>query len=486
MSHTHDIFLDHAATTPLHPEALGLMLPYFGNHYGTPSMPHTFGNTPRAALEKAREKVSGLINASPGEIIFTSSGTEANNMAVLGCAYARGKPGHIITSAIEHASVLGPVEHLTLLGFEVTRLAPDASGVISPTQLEEAIQDDTFLISILHAGNETGVMEPVDAIGRIARDRKIVFHCDCVQSAGRVPVDVRTLHADLLSISSHKLYGPKGVGALYVRKGTTISPILFGSGQEMGLRPGALNIPCIAAFGVACERARLDMEKNSLYVSQLRDTLEETLVRAVNGIRINGSGTPRTPHISSISFESVQADALAACLDLAGITVSARASFFSKRSSQTLGALGIPADLTFGTLRFSPGWENSLDDIHTVARAVDSAVSRLRGFARAAGEEPVCIVTFTSKNHVERSMQYLDEAGIPCTATVRPLELDRLSGPRTALAIPCSRQDETGRILGSHNISVTGMNRIDDLCRLNSHKAQRFWDKVADIKKGNP
>ena len=483
MAHTRDIFLDHAATTPLHPEALGLMLPYFGNHFGTPSMPHAFGEKPRAALQEARARVSRLIGALPQEIFFTSSGTEANNLALLGAADARMGKGHIVTSSIEHSSVLNTLARLKHLGFEVTELAVDAQGLISPAQLEESIRDDTFLISIMHASNETGVIQPLETVGRIARERGVILHCDCVQSAGKVTVDVNSMQVDLLSISSHKLYGPKGTGALFVREGTRLSPVMFGSGQEKGLRPGTLNIPCIVGFGLACEKARLDMDKNSPYISNLKQSLEEMLIAKVPGIHINGSGAARVPHISSISFDSIQADALAAWLDLIGITVSARASLFSRRSSGPIAALGKSPDLASGTLRFSPGWENSMDEMHAAAEAVTEAVAGLRRFSRAVGDEPVCIMSFSSKNHVERSHRYLEEAGILCAVTARPVELDHLMGPRTALAVPCTHQDQAGSLLGRHSITLTGMHRMKGLCRTRSNEEQGFWEKVSQVKK---
>jgi cysteine desulfurase len=485
MEHIDTIFLDHAAITPVHPEVLGLMLPYFGNYFGTPSNPFGFGDAPREALERARCRVAQLIGAQGHEIIFTSSGTEANNLAILGCASARrGLKNHIITSTIEHASVLNTIHHLKEAGLEVTEIGVDAQGVVDPASVQAAIKDDTILISIMHASNETGSIQPVREIGHIAKDRGITFHCDCIQSAGRIEVDVNTLNADLLSISSHKLYGPKGVGALYVREDTAVSPIIFGSDQERGLRPGTQNIPGIVGFGMACEKARIDLDKNARHIIHLRDMLEKALHERLPGVRINDEDALRLPHISSISFEGVQADALAAWLDLVGITVSARTLFYSKRSSHALSALHIPPDLAFSTIRFSPGWENTASQIERVVKTIQQTVIRLREFARGLDNDESCVVTFAAGDDVARALRNLENEGLPCIVTARPVELAHLKGTRSALAIPCSREDEAGRLLGSQNISITGMHRIKGLCRHRGEKEEQFWKNFSRIKEG--
>jgi cysteine desulfurase len=460
MTHTRDIFLDHAATTPLHPEALGLMLPYFGNHFGTPCMPFGFGDKPRAAIDQARSRVARLIGASENEIIFTSSGTEANNLAILGVASARKGKGHIITSAIEHISVLNTLRHLKETGFEVTELGMDKHGTIDPATIESAIRDDTFLISIMHACNETGAIHDIKAIGHIAHGRGIAFHCDFVQSAGKVPINVHAMDVTMLSISSHKLYGPKGSGALYVKEGTAISPVFFGSDQEKALRPGTINVPGIIGFGLACEKALSDRETNARHIAYLRDTLEQKLKDQIPDIKINGSGTPRLPHISSISFSGIQADALAAWLDLYGVTVSVRAFFFSKKPSHALSALHIPPELAFGTIRFSPGWENSEEEIHRVVEATVHAVKAMRALAHHLEGDEACIVTFAAKKHLLPALDFMEKQGIPCAVSVRPVELAHLAGPQAVIAIPCRHGDETGSLLGSKGIGITGMYRI--------------------------
>jgi cysteine desulfurase len=458
MAHDHGIFLDHAASTPVHPQVLGLMLPFFGNHFAPPSSPFSVGGKPRSALEQARQCVAALIGADPSEIVFTATGTEANNLALLGVG--QGRRGHAVVSAVEHASVLRAMEHLRAAGTELTVLGAGPGGVVDPAEVRAALRDDTVMISVMHACNETGVIQPVAEIGRMARERGITFHCDCVASAGKIPVDAATLHADLLSISSHKLYGPKGAGALYVRSGTRISPILFGSAQEKGLRPGALNMPAIVGFGRACEEARCALASNADHTRGLRDLLEREISSRIPGVTVNGAGCTRVPHISSISFAGIRAESLAAWLDLHDITVSGRASHLSSADPRRLEALGIAQDLAPGTVRFSPGWENTEDEMREVAHAVEKAVSGLREFALQVRDAPVCILALPSRNHVERSCAYLSAEGIPCAVTARPAEISHLPGPGSAIAVPCACQQDAERILGSHRISAAGRHRL--------------------------
>jgi len=483
MTHTREIYLDHAATSPVHPEVLGLMLPYFGKHFGTPSHPLSFGDRPRAALAQARSRVARLIGAHEHEIVFTSSGTEANNLAVLGVASAqKGAKKHLIISSIEHRSILDAAHHLRDTGFEVTELCVDSRGLIDPASLKAAVRDDTFLISVIYASNETGSIQPIKEIGQIAKEKGVTFHCDCIQSAGKTAIDVNDLHVDMLSISSHKIYGPKGAGALYVRDHTAISPLLFGSDQERGLRPGAVNVPCIVGFGLACEKAMIDLEKNSGYIAGLRDMLEHSLEKGLPGVRVNDRDAPRLAHLSSISFEGIQADSLAAWLDLTGITISARASFYSKRASQSLAALHVPPELAFGTVRISPGWENTASEMKKVVEAIQATVKRMRLFSDTLGGEEACIITFAEKKDLKHALANLEKEGFPLMVTARPLELAHLTGLPTAVAIPGKRQDEAGRLLGSLGINITGMYGIKGLCRFKSEKEEQFWDKVKRIK----
>jgi hypothetical protein len=249
------------------------------------------------------------------------------------------------------------------------------------------------------------------------------------------------------------------------------------------LRPGTINVPGIIGFGLACEKALLDMEKNARHIAYLRDILEQTLTDQVQDMKINGTGTPRLPHISSISFAGIQADALAAWLDLYGITVSVRAFFFSKRPSQALSSLHIPPALAFGTIRFSPGWENSEDEIHRAVEATVHAVNGMRGLAPHVEGDESCIVTFAAKKHVLPALNLMEKQGIPCAVSVRPVEFAHFTGPQAAIAIPCSRGDETGRLLESKGIGITGMHRIKGLCRYGNEKETRFWETVSQIKK---
>jgi cysteine desulfurase len=286
------------------------------------------------------------------------------------------------------------------------------------------------------------------------------LHCDSVQSAGKVSINVHAMNVAVLSISAHKLYGPKGAGALYVKEGTAISPVLFGSDQEKGLRPGTINMPCIIGFGLACDKALFDLKKNARHIAYLRDTLEKTLIDQVPNININGVETPRLPHISSISFAGIQADSLAAWLDLYGITVSARVFFSSIRPSPALTALHIPPELAFGTIRFSLGWENSEEEIHRVVEATAYAVKGMRGLAPHLEGDEACLVTFAAKKHLLPALNFMEKQGIPCAVSVLPVELAHLAGPQAVIAIPCSRRDETENLLGSKGISLAGIHRI--------------------------
>jgi cysteine desulfurase len=483
MAHTHTIFLDHVATTPVHPDVLGLILPFFGNHFGIPGSPSRFSDRPGEAVAEARSRTARLIGARPNEIVFTSSGTEAANMAVLGAARAK-KAGHIITSVTEHACVLNACRHLEDEGFRVTCLPVSPSGLVDPASVEGAISEDTVLISIMLVNNETGAIQAVREIGQIAQKRHVLFHSDAAQAAGRIAVDVNELGTDLLSFSSHKLYGPKGAGALYVRSGTRLAPLLFGTDQENGLRSGTLNVPGIVGFGKACEIAGTDLDKNTRRTGALRDSLEEALLEKIPDARINGSGFSRAPHILSISFPGIQADALAAWLDLEGIVASAGASLFTRHPSHVLVAMGIPADLEYGTICFSTGWENTEAEILMAADATANIVMALREFTRQAGNDGVCIMTFSQRDDAASAARTLQKEGIPFAVTVRPVELDHLMGTRTAVAVDCQHREKAGSQLGREDIPITGMYHLRDLCSLKSRKEAEFWEKVARIKKG--
>jgi cysteine desulfurase len=483
MAHMNEIYLDHAATTPVHPDVLGLMLPFFGNHFGIPGDPSHFSDSPREAVKESRSRAASLIGAEPQEIIFTSGGTESANMAVLGVARAK-KTGHIITSATEHACVLNACRHLETDGFEVTCVPVTSSGMIDPASVENAVQDDTILISIMHVNNEVGTVQPIREIGSIAKKHGILFHCDAVQSAGKIAIDVNELRVDLLSFSSHKLYGPKGMGALYIRHGTRIEPVSFGSGQEMGHRPGTLNVPGIVGFGKACEVARTELGKNAQRMKFLRDKLENALLEKIPDLRINGLGSLRAPHILSVSIPGIQGDALAAWLDLEGIIVSAGASLFSRQPSHVLTAMGIPAEIEFGTVRFSPGWENTEAEIIMAAETVADISVRLREFTNQVGNDETCIVTFSQRDDAKSSANSLRKEDIPFAVTIRPVELSHLKGTRIAVAFACSQEERVGALLGGHGVDITGMHHLKSLCcRERSKEEEKFWEKVSRIKK---
>lgn len=479
----HRIHLDHAATTPVHPEVPGLMLPFFGNHFHLPGDPSSFSEKPAEAVQEARGRTARLIGAEPREVVFTSGGTEAANLAILGAARAKGR-GHIITSAIEHDCVFNACLSLEAEGYRVTALPSDPSGLVSPAAVEEALRDDTILISIMHVNHETGVIQPVGEIGAQARRRGILFHCDAAQSAGKVALDVRELNVDLLSLSSHKLYGPKGAGALFVRTGVRLQPVLFGSGGESGLRPGALNVPCIAGFGKACEIAGRDLEQNARRMQECRDALEKGLLEKIPGAVVNGASTARAPNLLSMSIPGIQADSLAAWLSLEGITVSAGASLFSRQPSRVLTALGLSPELAFGTVRFSTGWENTTDEMLDAAEVTSLAVSGLRDFSGKAGGGETCIVTFPGRDEAARALLVLRKDGIPCAVTVRPVELEHLRGTRIAVAVPCPDQEKAGSLLGMNGVEPTGMYPLKGLrCRQQSEGEKRFWSLVEQIRK---
>jgi cysteine desulfurase len=478
-----EIYLDHAITTPVHPDVLGLMLPFFGNHFHIPGDPSNFSEKPGEAVRQARNRTARFIGAEPQEIVFTSGGTESVNLAVLGAARARGN-GHIITSSVEHACVLNACRHLESEGFTVTCLPVDPSGRISPSSVEDALRDDTILISIMHVNHETGTIQPIPEIGGIARKHGILFHCDAAQGAGKIALNVHELNIDLLSFSSHKLYGPKGAGALFVKKGVQLQPILFGSEQELGLRPGTLNVPCIVGFGRACDSAGNELEKNAQRMQECRDVLEKNLLEKIPGAIVNGAPSHRAPHILSISIPGIQADSLAAWLALEGITVSAGASFFSRQPSHVLTAMGISPDLAFGTVCFSTGWENTTDDMLDAAEVTAHAVSCLRDFSEKAGNEDTCIVTFPGKEEAGRAVHTLRKEGIPCAVTARPMELEHIRGTRIAVAIICPQQENVGSLLGKNGIELTGMHPLRGLrCRQRSSGEKRFWDLVDKVNK---
>ncbi|MFC1999587.1 cysteine desulfurase NifS [Chloroflexota bacterium] len=378
------IYLDHAATTPTHPDVVEAMLPYFSDAYGNPSSIHSLGQEAKAAVEEAREKVADLIGSQPEEIIFTSGGTEADNLAVKGSVHAnRNRGNHIITTSIEHHAVLEPCEFLEEQGFEVTYLPVDRNGLVDPDDVVKAITDRTILISVMHANNEIGTLEPVDKIGQIAREKGVYFHTDAVQTIGHIPVNVDKLGVDLLAMSAHKLNGPKGIGALYVRKGTRISPFMHGGGQERGRRASTENVPAIVGLGRAVEIAQQEMEWEVPRLTSLRDNLIRGLFERIDQIHLNGHPSDRLPNNVNISVAFVEGESMAISLDLEGIAASTGSACTSSaiEASHVLLAIGLPGDLARSSLRFTLGRGTTDEDIDRVLEVMPRIVARLRSMS---------------------------------------------------------------------------------------------------------
>lgn len=375
------IYLDHAATTPTDPRVVEAMLPYFTETFGNPSSIHSLGLEARTAVAEAREKVAGLIGASSDEIIFTSGGTEADNLAIKGVAQANAQRGkHIITTLIEHHAVEQSCRHLEKQGFEVTVIGVDKDGLVDPMDVERAMTPKTIMVSVMHANNEVGTIQPIAEIGKTAREQGIYFHTDAVQTVGHIAAKVDQLGVDLLAVSAHKLYGPKGVGALYVRKGTRIFPLMHGGGQERGLRSTTENVPGIVGLGKAAEIAQLEMEAERRHVTRLRDRLVKGLVDRIPQLRLNGHPTLRLPNNVNVSVASVEAESIAVSLDLEGIAVSTGSACSSEDAepSHVLTAMGVPVELARGSVRFSLGRRNTDAEIDRVLEAFGRIVSRLR------------------------------------------------------------------------------------------------------------
>lgn len=378
------IYLDHSATTPKDPEVLGAMMRYFANHFGNPSSVHRFGQEAKRAVDEARGQVAALIGADPAEIVFTGGGTEADNMALMGTAFAETSGrNHIITCAVEHHAVLNPCKYLETKGFEVTCLPVDSEGVVSPEDVRRALTEKTLLVSIMHANNEIGTVEPLSEIAFVARERGVIVHTDAVQSVGKIPVNVNDLGVDLLSLTGHKFYGPKGTGALYVRRNTPIAPILFGGHQEGGRRTGTENVPGIVGLGKACEIAARNLPGQMDRMLGLRKRLEAHIVEKIADVRVNGHAFRSLPHILSVSFRAITGDAVVRELDKQGIAASAGAACTADtvRLSHVLEAMQIPKDFAMGTVRFSLGRGNTEAQIDQVAEMLPTIVQKLRGLA---------------------------------------------------------------------------------------------------------
>jgi len=378
------IYLDHAATTPTHPEVVKAMLPFFTDAFGNPSSIHSYGQEAKGAVEEARTKVAELIGARSEEIVFTSGGTEADNYALKGIAYANEHKGnHIITTSIEHHAVLEVCKFLGRRGFKVTYLPVDKYGLVDPDDVRKAITDKTILISVMHANNEVGTIEPVEEIGRIAREAGAYFHSDAVQTVGHIPVNVAELKVDLLSISAHKLYGPKGVGALYVRKGTKSVSLMHGGEQEKRRRAGTENVPAIVGLGKAVELAGQEMGKEAERLAYLRDRLIEGLMEKIVHIHLNGHPTRRLPNNVNVGVDFVEGESMLLSLDLEGIGAStgSACSSASLEPSHVLLALGLPPEQAHGSLRFTLGRKNTEADVERVLEVLPGIVARLRAMS---------------------------------------------------------------------------------------------------------
>ncbi len=378
-----NIYMDHAATTPCDGGVLRAMLPYLRDSCGNASSQHGLGQEARAAVEEARRQTAELIGAGSGEIVFTSGGTEANNLAVKGAARAlKAKGNHIIISSVEHHSVLEAARQLEKEGFEVTCLPVDQYGRVDPEDVSAAVTDKTVLVSVMRANNEVGTLQPVEEIGKILEGRQAYFHVDAVQAAGSVPVDVNELGADLLSVSAHKFYGPKGAGALYVRPGAYIEPLLRGGDQEGRRRAGTENVPGIAGLGEAARMAKANLKK-AARLAALRDRLADGIAGRVKGVRLNGHPTQRLPGIVNVSVRYVEGESMVMRLDALGVAASSGSACSSTdlRPSHVLLAMGLKPELAHGSLRFSLGRDNTEAHVDRVLEALPAVVEKLRAMS---------------------------------------------------------------------------------------------------------
>jgi len=386
------IYLDNSATTPVDPEVVEAMLPYLTSKFGNASSIHFFGQETKAAVDKARHQVAALMNARPNEIVFTSGGTESNNLAIRGLIQAQSQrstqPLHIITSTIEHSAVKNVCEDLEKSGVEVTYLPVNESGLVQVDNVKNAVRENTVLISIMSANNEIGTIQPVTEIGRLVRElrkdgRKIWLHTDAVQAVGKMPVDVEEIGCDLLSMSGHKIYAPKGIGALYIRRGTRLHTQNIGGRQERGIRGGTEPVSQIVALGKACEIAKDSLDESTQRLGQLRDRLEQGIAESIHDIIPNGDRTSRLPNISNISFRAIEGEGLLINLDMQGVAVStgSACSSGSLEPSPVIRALGRDDELARGAIRFSFGKENTAEDVDRVLEILPKAVENLRNLS---------------------------------------------------------------------------------------------------------
>jgi len=384
---TQRIYLDHAATTPVDNEVLETMLPYFSEKFGNASNPHSFGREARAAMDEARQQVAALIGAQPDEIAFTSGGTESDNFALVGTAFRwRDKGKRIVISAIEHHAITHTAKFLQReMGFEVVEVAPDKYGRVWPDAVEKQLTDDTVLVSVMMANNEIGTIQPLADIAPVVKARGIVFHTDAVQAVGQIPVNVNELGVDLLTLTAHKFYGPKGIGALYIRRGTRMFSLIHGGEQERGRRAGTENVPGIVGLGKACAIAQRDMAASSARLTALRDRLIRSLTERIPDVRLNGHPTERLPNNVHVCVKGVAGEVMQMNLDLAGIAVSIGSACTSGalEPSHVLKAIGVPREWVMGPLRLTLGRSNTEEDVDRTVDELANIVERLRKMRRS-------------------------------------------------------------------------------------------------------
>jgi cysteine desulfurase len=386
------VYLDNNATTRVAPEVLSEMTPYFSELYGNPSSMHSFGGQVAKKLSDARLKVAGIIGAEPDEIVFTSCGTESDNTAILSALAVNPDKRHVVTSRVEHPAVKVLCEHLREKGYNVTELDVDTDGNLDMDQYERSLTADTAVVSIMWANNETGVIFPVEKAAQAAREKGIIFHTDAVQAVGKMPINMKENAIHLLSFSGHKLHAPKGIGVLYIRRGTRFSPFMIGGHQEKGRRGGTENTPSIIGLGAACELAAQKMEDENTRVRSLRDRLEKELISRIPNLKVNGGKAPRLPNTTNISFEFIEGESILLLMDQFGICASSGSACTSGslQPSHVLRAMGVPYTMAHGSVRFSLSTYNSEEDIMLVIEKLPAIVERLRGMSPYWAESNVC------------------------------------------------------------------------------------------------
>lgn len=458
-----NIYLDYNASTPIDPEVAEEMRPFLDAFYGNPSSAHWYGLQARITLEQARKRVAGLIHAESDEIVFTSGGTESNNMAIRGAvSILKNKGRHLITSAIEHPSVLEVFRFLETEGFSVTFLPVDEHGQVNPEALEEAIRPDTILVSVMHANNETGTIQPIAELSRICRRHGILIHTDAAQSAGKIPVDVRSLDTDLLSLAGHKLYGPKGVGALYIRRGIQIGKLMLGADHERNLRPGTENTMEITGFGKACEIAGRDLEKNMKHYKETADALWHEIRQELSGIRRNGHPEEILPNTVSISFRGIEANLLVSELEHIAVSAGAACHTDNIEISHVLEAMHVPEEYAMGTIRFSTGRSTTIREVKLAAREIIDTVKRLQ--PTSIGQK-----TNVSEGNTIRLTHFT--SGLGCACKMRPQALEKVLAGIPVL-------DDVHTLIGPENADDAAVYQIDEAHAL--VKTVDFFTPVVD------